>query len=211
MVQSGLVDRIDVSHYRLALHLSLAVVIFGLLLMLGLRLDPGEGTAYPQPPVPGAQRPFGITLLALVFVQIVLGAFVAGLKAGFTYNTWPLMDGSLVPPGVLALEPWHLNLFENVATVQFNHRMAAYLILFAALWHALALSRAGADARVQASACLLLVAVVAQAALGVWTLLSVVELALGIAHQAGAVAVFGIAVWHVHRLTSPLTRARASA
>jgi cytochrome c oxidase assembly protein subunit 15 len=211
MVQSGLVDRVDVSQYRLALHLSLAVAIFGILLMLGLRLDAGEGTAESQPPILHAQRSLGIALLALVFLQIVLGAFVAGLKAGLTYNTWPLMDGSLMPPGTFALEPWHLNLFENVATVQFNHRMLAYVLALAALWHALALNRAAVEARARTSAWLLLAAILAQAALGVWTLLSVVALPLGIAHQAGAVAVLGVAVWHVHRLTRPLTRARASA
>jgi cytochrome c oxidase assembly protein subunit 15 len=121
------------------------------------------------------------------------------------------MDGDLVPPGMLALEPWYLNLFENIATVQFNHRTLAYVLALAALWHALALARVAVGARAQASAWLLLAAILAQAALGVWTLLSVVALPLGIAHQAGAVAVLGVAVWHVHRLTRPLRRARASA
>ena len=210
MVQSGLVDRVDVSQYRLALHLSLAVLIFGLLLWIGLGLDPRRANASPR--VPSGQQSFGIALLGLVFLQIVLGAFVAGLKAGLTYNTWPLMDGGLIPSGLLALAPWYLNLFENVATVQFNHRMLAYVVTIAALWHAITLTRAGADRHVLASAWLLLAAIVAQAALGVWTLLSVVALPLGIAHQAGAVAVFGVAVWHTHRLIAMrLTPARASA
>ncbi|HXF55177.1 MAG TPA: COX15/CtaA family protein [Hyphomicrobiaceae bacterium] len=210
MVQSGLADRVDVSQYRLALHLSLAVLIFGLLLWLALGLGPEPKP--PLRPLTAAQKVFAVGLVALLFMQVVLGAFVAGLKAGLTYNTWPLMDGGLVPAGVLALEPWYLNLFENVATVQFNHRVAAYVVVLAALWQAIALSRARADARLRASAWMLLAAVVAQAALGVWTLLSVVALPLGIAHQAGAVAVFGLAVWHLYQATgSRFSRVPASA
>jgi cytochrome c oxidase assembly protein subunit 15 len=210
MVQSGLVDRVDVSHYRLALHLSLAVLIFGALLMLGLRLAPrahgAEGRA-----IPSAQRTFAMVLLGLVLLQVVLGAFVAGLNAGLAYNTWPLMDGEVIPPAILALEPWYLNPLENIATVQFNHRMLAYALLVAALWHAMALTRADIGTRAKTSAWLLVAAVLAQAALGIWTLLSVVALPLGIAHQAGAVVVFGVAVWHVHRtIGAAPTRARAS-
>jgi len=201
MVQSGLADRVDVSQYRLALHLSLAVLIFGLLLWIALGLGPEAKR--PLHPITAAQKAFAVGLVALLFVQIVLGAFVAGLKAGLTYNTWPLMDGGLVPVGVLAIEPWYLNLFENVATVQFSHRVAAYVVVLAALWQAMALSRAGADGRLQTSAWILLAAVAGQAALGVWTLLSVVALPLGIAHQVGAVVVFGIAVWHLYQAIGP--------
>ncbi len=210
MVQSGLVDRVDVSHYRLALHLSLAVLIFGALLMIALRLAPqadgSDGRA-----IPSAQRTFAMVLLGLVLLQVVLGAFVAGLKAGLAYNTWPLMDGRVIPPAILALEPWYLNPLENIATVQFNHRMLAYALLIAALWHGVALARANIDARVKISAWVLLAAILGQAALGIWTLLSVVALPLGIAHQAGAVVVFGVAVWHVHRtIGAAPTRVRAS-
>jgi cytochrome c oxidase assembly protein subunit 15 len=200
MVQSGLIDRIDVSQYRLALHLSLAVLIFGLLLWIGFGLESEEPPLYPGTPVPRAQQSAALALLALVFLQVVLGAFVAGLKAGLAYNTWPLMDGRLVPSGMFALEPWYLNLFENIATVQLNHRMVAYVVAAASAWHALALTRATADRRVVASAWLLVATVLAQAALGIWTLLSVVALPLGIMHQAGAVVLFGVAVWHVHRV-----------
>ncbi|MFM9653715.1 COX15/CtaA family protein, partial [Streptomyces galilaeus] len=75
-------------------------------------------------------------LAALVFSQVVIGGFVAGLKAGRAYNTWPLMDGRLVPDGYWRLEPWWANLTDNMATVQFNHRLAAYLIVAFAVWHA---------------------------------------------------------------------------
>ena len=133
-----------------------------------------------------------------MFLQIVLGAFVAGLKAGASYNTWPLMDGALVPDGLAAMQPWYLNLFENALTVQFNHRLVAYVLLVAALLHVWALWRRPHDVRARTSGALLAVAVLAQAMLGIWTLLAQVPLALGLAHQAGAAAVFGVAVWHLH-------------
>jgi cytochrome c oxidase assembly protein subunit 15 len=200
MVQSGLADRIDVSHYRLALHLGLAVLIFGLLLWFGLGPRRAEAALDTRVPAPAGQRGIAVALLWLVFLQIILGAFVAGLKAGLAYNSWPLMDGNLVPAGLFTLQPWYLNLLDNIATVQFNHRIVAYIVTIAALWHALALTRTAADKRALSSAWLLVAALLGQGALGVWTLLSAVPLPLGIAHQAGAVAVFGIAVWHIHRL-----------
>ena len=130
----------------------------------------------------------------------MLGALVAGLKAGAGYNTWPLMDGRLIPDGLGVMEPWYLNLFENAMTVQFNHRMAAYALAAAALWHAWSLRQEACGSR---SAMVLAGAVLAQAALGIWTLLAQVPLALGLAHQAGAAAVLWIAVWHLHRLSRP--------
>ena len=151
--------------------------------------------------VPPAQVRLGIALLALVFAQIVLGAFVAGLKAGLTYNTWPLMDGRIVPAGLLSLSPWYLNPFENITMVQFDHRLMAYVVLALAAWHARQMWAQAGGGRAACSAVALLAGVLAQAALGIWVLLAVVPLALGIAHQSGAVIVFGIAVWHVHRLT----------
>ena len=135
-----------------------------------------------------------------MFVQIELGALVAGLKAGLAYNTWPLMDGRLVPSGLGVMEPWYLNLFENAMTVQFNHRVAAYLVLAVVFGHAVALVRASDDGAARWSVMVLLGAVLAQAALGIWTLLAHVPLALGLAHQAGAAAVFGLAVWHLRAL-----------
>jgi cytochrome c oxidase assembly protein subunit 15 len=136
-------------------------------------------------------------IVLLVFVQILLGALVAGLKAGAGYNTWPLMDGRLVPSGLGAMQPWYLNLFENAMTVQFNHRVVAYALVLAALWHAWGAMR-GPWRSQQRIGRGLPSRVLAQAALGVWTLLAQVPLALGLAHQAGAAAVFGIAIWHLH-------------
>ena len=196
MVQSGLVDRVDVSQYRLALHLGVAVLIFGLLLWMAL--DYGRKKRVSG--VAAGQRAAAAALAGLVFIQIVLGAFVAGLKAGLSHNTWPLMDGSLVPAGLGAMSPWYLNLFENVLTVQFNHRMAAYVLAVAALLHAIVLSRSASPADVRRSAALLGAAVVLQIALGIWTLLAAVPLALGLVHQAGAIMVFATSVWHLHRV-----------
>lgn len=197
MVRSGLADRLDVSQYRLALHLTLAILIFGALiwviLSLGAPVKSTRGLA-----VPGTRAALAVVLILLV--QIVLGALVAGLKAGAAYNTWPLMDGSLVPDGLGAMEPWYLNLFENALTVQFNHRLAAYVLLVAAAWHAWAVRRRALNARARTTSTVLAVAVAAQAALGIWALLAQVPLALGLAHQAGAAALFGIAVWNLHTL-----------
>jgi cytochrome c oxidase assembly protein subunit 15 len=201
MVRSGLADRIDVSHYRLALHLGLAILILGALIWVALSLDGRKAQARATHAVPAG----GIVLL--VFVQVLLGALVAGLKAGAGYNTWPLMDGRLVPNGLGAMQPWYLNLFENALTVQFNHRLVAYLLVAAALWHAWRVMRRTDDAGIRRSAMALAVAVLAQALLGIWTLLAQVPLALGLAHQAGAAAVFSVAVWHLHEVRHAEPRA----
>jgi cytochrome c oxidase assembly protein subunit 15 len=147
----------------------------------------------------------------LVFAQIILGAFVAGLKAGASYNTWPLMDGRLVPDGLGAMQPWYLNLFENALTVQFNHRLVAYALVLATLWHVRGVARDLADLRARFTAVLLAGGVLAQAALGIVTLLAQVPLSLGLAHQAGAAAVFGLAVWHLHAVRHPRLGSRVAA
>jgi cytochrome c oxidase assembly protein subunit 15 len=195
MVRSGLVDRVDVSHYRLALHLGLAFLILALLVWLALEVQDGPVAAASK-----AQRRAALLLVALVLLQVVLGALVAGLKAGFAYNTWPLMDGRLVPTGLGTLSPWWLNVFENVTTVQFNHRVTAYALALAALWHAAALARGAGEGAAARSAAVLVLAVFAQMAVGVWTLLWSVPLWLGLAHQAGAAVVLVLAVWHLHRV-----------
>jgi cytochrome c oxidase assembly protein subunit 15 len=208
MVSSGLADRIEVSQYRLALHLALAILIFGALVWVALSLGDVPDRASTVRPA-GSRTAAAIVLLVLV--QIVLGAFVAGLKAGAGYNTWPLMDGRFIPNGLGAMQPWYLNLFENALTVQFNHRLVAYVLLLATLWHAWRIGRdLLPDPHVRMSALVLAAAVVAQATLGVWTLLAQVPLALGLAHQAGAAAVFGLAVWHLHALRHPRLQQRRS-
>jgi cytochrome c oxidase assembly protein subunit 15 len=200
MVRSGLAERVDVSQYRLALHLGLAIVIFGALIWVALSVDKAESRA-------AAARPAHVggaaALLLLVLVQILLGAFVAGLKAGASYNTWPLMDGRIVPDGLGIMQPWYLNLFENAMTVQFNHRMVAYALVLATLWHLWALAQGPRGSLVRLTSAALAGGVLAQAALGIATLLAQMPLSLGLAHQAGAAAVFGLAVWHLHAVRHP--------
>ena len=191
MVQSGLVDEPTVSQYRLAAHLGLAVVIYGYLLWVALGLwHPGRAGR-----ATGRRR----ALVALVwgFATLVSGAFVAGIDAGLAYNTFPLMDGRVVPPGMLSLSPWPINFFENTATVQFTHRVLAIalVVYLAALW--LAARGSGLAPAPRRAFAMLAGAGFLQACLGVATLLSGVALHLAAAHQAGAVVVVTAAIWAV--------------
>jgi cytochrome c oxidase assembly protein subunit 15 len=137
-------------------------------------------------------------LVALVFAQIVMGGFVAGLNAGFGYNTWPLMDGAIIPTGLGVMEPAWRNLFENALTVQFVHRMIAYVIVAFALVQAWLLARAGAGTELKRSSLIVFVAVLAQAGLGVATLLSGMHTGLALLHQGAALAVLALALGHMH-------------
>ena len=205
MVASGLSERVDVSQYRLALHLGTALVLFCLVVwqVLALGHPRGEHAA-------AGLGGWGAAGLALAFGQVTLGAFVAGLRAGLSYNTWPLMDGRFVPAGYFGDPARASDLFERVAAVQFNHRIGAYLLLAFAAAFAWRTWRAGA-ARYGVVP---LAAVSGQALLGIWTLLAAVPLPLGVAHQAGALAVLSSFVWAVYALTparSPAGSARSRA
>ncbi len=198
MVSSGLVDRVDVSQYRLAAHLALAVAIFGYLLWTALNVVPlhgltAERVAPPRQSVIGA-----LVVCALIYAQIILGAFVAGLDAGQGYNTWPLMDGAFVPSGLFAMDPAWRNFFESALTVQFVHRMFAYLVLLAVAWHIVRILRDMQEGTQQLSAGLLVLVVLLQVVLGIWTLLARVPISLGLLHQGGAIVLFGVALWHLH-------------
>ncbi len=195
MVQSGLTLRTDVSQYRLAAHFGLALLILGytLWLLLGLGVAKGARTASRQR---GPVLVAG-TMLALVFVQMLAGALVAGLDAGMGYNTWPLIAGAFVPSGLGEASPWYLNLFENPLTVQFDHRMLGYAVVAAALGQFLWLALKRPPPALLGSAFTLALLAMLQMALGVWTLLLSVPLTLGLAHQAGAVAVFIVAIYHL--------------
>ena len=181
MVASGLVDRVSVTQYRLAAHLTLAIVLFAYTIWLRLTL------AAPLRPRLGLAA---LTLI-LVFVQIAAGGFVAGLNAGQGYNTWPLMDGAVIPTGLMAMQPWWLNSFENAMAVQFNHRLLAYVIFGLALWQALVLK-----GRAQV---LLLAAVMGQIALGITTLLLHVPITVALLHQSGAIVVVLAAVGNLYQ------------
>jgi heme a synthase len=193
MVASGLADRIEVSQYRLATHLVLACLIYVALLWMAQRWDQPPTTAVPAPIRFGA-----IALLILVLVQIYLGAIVAGLRAGRIYNTWPLIDGALVPdPARLFFNaPLWRNFFENTLTAQFDHRMLAYAIWIVALLHVFGVARAMKKGLALTGAVLLALAVTLQAALGIWTLLMVAPLSLALLHQAMAMVVLTVATVH---------------
>jgi len=197
MVMSGLSERTDVSQYRLAAHLALAVAIFGAVLWTAFGL--GRGAERTGIGTSAALKTVATVLATLVFGQIVLGGFVAGTDAGLSHNTWPLMDGAIIPDGLWIMRPWWLNAFENVMTIQFNHRMMAYAVAAVALvqgWLAWRSPAAG----VRGSALLVLAAVVAQIGLGIAALLSQVQLHVALAHQAGAILVFALALRHLFKV-----------
>ncbi|RDJ23526.1 heme A synthase [Bosea caraganae] len=198
MVASGLEPgMIAVAPVKLTLHLSFAGLFFASVVAFATWLTP------PRRIEEARGRGFALLLLALVFVQVALGGLVAGSKAGFTFNTWPLMDGALVPSGsTLFAQPsfWE-NFVDNVALVQFNHRLGAYLLLAAALWHAFTMRSATPGSGMAKRATAIAGLTLTQAALGIVTLLLVVPLWAGLAHQALAFMVLAMAVVHVTRST----------
>ncbi len=194
MVASGLErDMLAVSQYRLALHLALALALHaGLLWMAFDRL---RGVRAPTP-----ARRHGLMLAGFVFVTILAGAFVAGLDAGLVSDTFPLMDGRLIPAGYADIEPFWRNLFENHASVQFNHRwlgIAAALLACLFAWKNVATARTKAD---RLAVLAVPAAALAQACLGIATLMLWVPVPLAAAHQAGAVILLSAAVVAAHAL-----------
>ena len=197
MVASGLIDRVDVSQYRLATHLIIAFLILGAMVWTLLDLLPTPRATTPPPR--GLVR-FSTALIALVLLLLFSGGLVAGLDAGFVYNEWPLMGGVFVPEAYGEIAPWWLNAFENVAAVQFNHRLLAYAVAAAILCLWIAVWRAGVSGRARLPADLLLALVLVQLLLGIATVVSAVPLGLGVAHQAGAIAVFCLSLWTAYVL-----------
>jgi cytochrome c oxidase assembly protein subunit 15 len=198
MVQSGLVDDPRVSHLRLTAHLGLALVIFAAMLWTALSL------LYPRARSEGAgavslKRQFYL-ITALVFVMALTGGLVAGIRAGFAYNTFPLMNGHLVPPEILLIDPWYLNFFNNMATVQFDHRLVAWMlaVLVPIFWWRARSSSAGRQVVIGANLLLAMLAV--QITLGICTLLFVVPVPLAAAHQAGALLLFAASLNVSHAL-----------
>ena len=201
MVASGLSVRVEVSQYRLATHLVLALLIFASIVwtLRGLR---------ERPPLmaPARLRATGVVLLVLTFVQLYFGALVAGLRAGLVYNTWPAIDGADFIPSASRLwfeDPWWRNLFENALTVQFEHRMTAYALLALAVLHALDATRARVA---EVGAWWLAAVVMVQASLGILTLIYQVPILLALAHQAVAIAVLTLAVLQAERLAGQQQR-----
>jgi cytochrome c oxidase assembly protein subunit 15 len=199
MVASGLSERVEVSHYRLATHLMLALLIFAAIVWTLRRMAD-------EPPLFASSRLkiTGVALLVLTFVQLYLGALLAGLRAGRVYNTWPEIDGALIPSAARLFydQPWWRNLFDNTLTVQFEHRMVAYALFALAILHAVDAVRSRAGATAVNGALWLAAAITSQAALGVLTLLNQVPLLLGLAHQAVAMSVVTLAIFQAERLSA---------
>jgi heme a synthase len=223
MVKSGLADRVDVSQYRLVAHLVLAMWIYAVTLWIALGLMQSAPSPHPNPPpqageganfaapdllprkaemvrVGAGWRTGADIVLFLVALTIIAGGFVAGLKAGLTYNTFPLMDGSFVPAGYAQLHPFVLNWFENIAAVQFNHRLLAETTVASVLLVWLAGRSAALPRRARLALHALLAVAALQFALGISTLLLAVPVALGAAHQAGAVMLLTAAIVFRHSL-----------
>ena len=198
MVKSGLVDEPRVSHLRLTAHLGLAFVILGAMLWIALSLLRVPAAADPRL---ARLRGAATGLAAVVFVMVLSGGLVAGTHAGFAYNTFPLMNGSLLPPEILMMDPWYLNFANNMATVQWDHRVLAALLAIGIPVFAWKVRATDVPAARRGAA--LLVALLAiQIALGVATLLLVVPVPLAAAHQAGAVMLFAAALNVAHALRS---------
>jgi cytochrome c oxidase assembly protein subunit 15 len=203
MVASGLSERVEVSQLRLATHLVLALLIYAAIVWT---LRPGER----RPQAPARLKITGLALLALIFVQLYLGALVAGLRAGRAWNTWPEIDGALIPSAErLWFEtPWWRNLFDNGLTVQFEHRMMAYTLFVLAILHAADAVRGRAGRTVVNGAIWLAAAVTLQAGFGILTLLHQVPTGLALTHQAVAIAVLTLAVLQASRLVSRQPQSR---
>jgi len=198
MVKSGLVDNPHVSQYRLTAHLGLAILIYVYMFYIALGLWLGERRSAS---VPGGLRRATTLLTGLMFITILSGGFVAGLKAGYAYNTFPLMDGHWIPEVIFMQTPLWRNFFENIATVQFDHRLLATLVFFSSIVLWMTARRYALPATVNTGLHLMLAAVFLQVGLGISTLLLHVPVALAATHQAGALLLLTIALYTHHRMT----------
>ncbi|WP_298958007.1 COX15/CtaA family protein [uncultured Roseibium sp.] len=200
MVASGLVERVDVSQYRLAVHLTLALIIFAYLFRIARRLTPLS-----EPTETETARLSGLSKLvfAFVFLQIFLGGLVAGLNAGLTFNTWPLMDGQVIPKGLFIMDPIWLNFFENVMTVQFQHRITAYILVFIGLALTVATFRVSSRPALRRAGAHVGGFILLQAIFGILTLMWHVPLSIALVHQGFAVIVLAAAVDHLALLKGP--------
>ena len=183
MVKSGLVDEPSVSQYRLAAHLGLAVAIYGMMLYTAASMRPRAVSS-------SASAGNSGWLPALVFITMIWGAFMSGLDGGAVFNTFPLMDGRLFPPGALSMVPVWLNLFENIGLVQWLHRVLAIVTVVAVLWAWWRDRQAGSAALNLLTAFALL-----QFGLGIVTILSGASIYIAWAHQGGAMVLFSAAIW----------------
>lgn len=199
MVKSGLVDNPRVSQYRLTAHLGLAVAIYAYMLWLAFdllfRANAGRS-------VPAARSNAGLSriLVGLVYLMILSGGLVAGTRAGFAYSTWPLMGDSFIPRGLYAGTPAWLDMFEDITTIQFNHRIFAYVLTVLICIFAALVYRSDVGSRGRLAVTLMLVALAVQLVLGISTLLLHVPISLAAAHQLGAMLLLSAALFTSHVL-----------
>lgn len=201
MVKSGLVSNPHVSQYRLSAHLLSAILIYGFILWTIFNLAVAKPYCRLAESRVAGWRKASLALAVLVLLTIVSGGFVAGLKAGLIYNTFPLMGGNLIPDGIGALSPWYLNPLENLVTVQFDHRwLAIFLGLLLMIWYLRGRSCFD-EPGLQRSFKLVGMMVIVQLALGIATLLLQVPVLLGALHQAGALLLFSALLFNIHALS----------
>jgi heme a synthase len=204
MVESGLETRVSVSQYRLAIHLGVAIILFGAIIWTALDYWRAPSALRATPPANGVRKiaRWSFAFVALVYVQMLLGALVAGLHGGLIYNTWPSMDGRVFPEHPFFHQPWWVNFGESAGLAQFDHRIGAYLVALSALALWIVGRRAELTGSARASSNALLAVTGFQIVLGIATLLSQAPVALAAFHQATAVALFATAVWHAQALNA---------
>ena len=191
MVQSGLETRVSVSQYRLAIHLGAALLLLIAILWIALEYL-RDLKAAPKP----AGRAIGLVIL--VYLQMLLGALVAGLHAGLIYNTWPDMNGRVFPEDPFFSKPWWINFFENPGLAQFDHRIGAYIVAGVAVFIFARGVRLSGQAKKSAK---LVAAITAfQIGLGIFTLLLQAPEGLAALHQVTAAVLLCAAVWHAYEL-----------
>ena len=207
MVASGLSGRVEVAQERLAIHLILASLTLAAIVWIAVGLEREREL---QPRAPRRLRTIAACLLALIFVQIGLGGLVAGLRAGLTYNTWPLMDGYFIPPldHLTQLSPWWSNLFNNITTVQFAHRMTGYCVLALAILQVIAAKRMVGRGSAYRRAHIVFGLILLQVIAGITTLVLVVPISVALIHQALAMLVMIATTVHLRRLMAETHAAR---
>jgi cytochrome c oxidase assembly protein subunit 15 len=210
MVQSGLETRLSVSQYRLAIHLGTAIILLGAILWTALGYLRARNEAVR---VPDVLRKGAAVFAGLVYVQLLLGALVAGLHAGLIYNTWPSMDGRVFPEGAFFHQPWWINFFDNPGLAQFDHRIGAYIVAISAGWLWWQGRKAGLTGLARRSSMAVLHTTLLQVALGIATLLMQAPIHLSATHQLVATLLFCVAVWHafeMRRAAAPSGALRAT-
>jgi cytochrome c oxidase assembly protein subunit 15 len=199
MVKSGLVDKPDVSQYRLTAHLGAAVLIYSFILWTAF----GLVSAKTEQPI--ALGRFAYTLSGLIFLMILSGGLVAGTKAGFAYPTWPLMGDSFIPAGLYSMAPAWLSAFEDITTIQFNHRIFAYVIVALVLTFAAKSLKADIQGPAKIGVFCLIGLLLLQVTLGISTLIFYVPLPVAAAHQVGAVALLSASLFVSHCFANSLS------